>query len=161
MTNGIAERSLAERRLRDMEEVFDHLFDGLMADFAFAPRRFFLRPRRRTDYLERWLPEMDVVQEEGKLVARMDLPGVERKDIDVRVEGDLLIVQGHREQAKEVQREDYYRAERVAGEFSRCVELPDGADTGNIQATYKDGVLEVVVPTPKAALVKKVTIPVK
>ena len=105
-----------------------------------------------------WLPEMDVFEREGKTVVRVDLPGMKREDIEVAVEGDMLIIRGKREEAKEIRQEDYYCAERAVGEFSRAVSLPEDVTAGEIEGTYKDGVLEVIIPrtvvSPSAESVK-------
>jgi HSP20 family protein len=67
-----------------------------------------------------WMPEMDVFEREGKTVVRVDLPGMKREDIDVVIEGDMLVIHGHREEEKETKEENYYCAERASGEFSRA-----------------------------------------
>jgi len=95
-----------------------------------------------------WLPDMDVFEREGKTVVRVDLPGMKREDIAVAVEGDMLVIRGKREEAQEVKQQDYYCAERAVGEFSRAISLPEGVTADEIEGTYKDGVLEVVVPRP-------------
>ena len=64
------------------------------------------------------------------------------------VEGDLLTIQGHREEEKEVKEESYYCAERATGQFSRTISLPEGVAAEAVEASYKDGTLEVVIPKP-------------
>jgi HSP20 family protein len=110
---------------------------------------------------EEWLPDIDVFERKGKLVVRADLPGVKREDVQVRVDGETLIVQGHREEEKEVNEKDYHHFERRTGTFTRTVALPEGVNPDAIEANYKDGVLEVTVPKPQASEVKPVEIPVK
>lgn len=116
-------------------EQMERMFDC----FARGPRRRFwqqFRPRG-----EEWTPDIDVFERESATVVRADLPGVRREDIEISVEGNTLLIEGHRqeEQAKE---EDYY-SERPLGRFSRTVQLPEGVDPRTIEAAYRDGVLEL------------------
>jgi len=110
---------------------------------------------------EGWSPSIDVFEREGKLVIRADLPGMKREDIDVVVEGDVLVVRGRRHEEKEVKEENYYCSERAAGEFSRSISLPEGVNTDAIEATYKEGVLEITVPSPATPEPTKVKVQVK
>jgi HSP20 family molecular chaperone IbpA len=110
---------------------------------------------------EEWMPETDIFEREGKLVVRADLPGVKGEDVQVRVEGETLIVRGHREEDKEVTESDYHHSERRTGAFTRTVTLPEGFNPDAIEATYRDGVLEVTIPKPAAAGPKPLQIPVK
>ncbi|MBI4339105.1 MAG: Hsp20/alpha crystallin family protein [Chloroflexi bacterium] len=154
------ERGLAARLEREVApwgNDFDRFFERVMGGFG-------LRSWRVRPWLwqgDGWMPEIDVVQEEDKIIVRADLPGMRREDIQVHVEGDTLFIQGCREEKKEMKREDYYRAERAAGEFYRAIRLPKDTDPSALQATYKDGVLEVVAPAPKAAIARRVPVSVK
>jgi HSP20 family protein len=136
--------------------------DRLLGAFRF-PRRWrrFWPAWREFGREALWMPEMDVFEREGKTVVRLDLPGTKREDIDVLVEGDMLVVRGHREQEKEIKEEHYYCAERATGEFSRAITLPEGVTAESIEATYQDGVLEVVIQTPTAAAAKSVRVQVR
>jgi HSP20 family protein len=121
-------------------------FERIMRDY-FGPWRGFLRTPlalRR----EMWIPDIDVLRQEDKLVVRADLPGMKREDIDVSLEDNMLFIRGKRREEKEVKEEDYYFAERSLGTFSRALSMPEGVKAEAIQATYKDGVLEIVIPVP-------------
>ena len=123
-------------RSRGMRSLFDE-FDRLMGGSWGWP----LRIRPLTDSFGstyEWTP--------GKIVVRADLPGIERDDIDVSVQDDTLIVRGQREEEKEIQGETYYGSERATGKFYRAVGLPAGVDPAEIEASYRDGVLQVAVP---------------
>jgi HSP20 family protein len=104
---------------------------------------------------------MDVYEKDGKIVMQVDLPGMKREDIDVSVEGDMLVVRGHREEEKETKEEDYHRSERATGTFMRSIRLPEGTNSDAIQATYKEGVLEVSVPQPATPEPKELKVAVK
>jgi HSP20 family protein len=73
----------------------------------------------------------------------------------------MLVIRGHRAEEKEVKEENYYCAERATGEFYRSFTLPEGVNTGDIQASYDNGVLEVKMPRPAPAEPKKLTVEVK
>jgi HSP20 family protein len=94
-----------------------------------------------------WTPRVDVVKSEKGITVKADLPGVKAEDIKVEVQHSVLTISGAREESKEVKEKDYYRSERFSGSFSRSIALPEGVDAEKIAADYKDGVLEVTVPT--------------
>ena len=119
-----------------------------------------IRRWRRPWMPDEWMPDLDVFEREGSLVIRADLPGLKREDVQVKVEGETLVLHGHRDEEKHVKENDYHHAERRTGTFTRTLALPDGFNPDAIEATYKDGVLEVMVPKPTAAS-KAVNIPVK
>jgi HSP20 family protein len=107
-----------------------------------------------------WIPRMDVYEQNGNLMIKAELPGMQKEDIKVELqEGDLLIT-GERKAESEVKEEDYYRVERAYGSFYRRLPLPFEAKPEDIKATYKDGVLEVQIPKPAqaAADTKKIAI---
>lgn len=107
-----------------------------------------------------WYPAMDVVERDDHYVLRADLPGVREEDISVELDGDVLAVSGRREAEHDEQREGFSRIERVTGEFTRALTLPEGVDADKIEASYDRGVLEVRVPKPEQAQPRKVAISV-
>lgn len=76
----------------------------------------------------------------------VDLPGVKKKDINVEVKDNRLIISGERKTKKEVKEDDYHRVESSYGRFERSFTLPSNVDAENVDASSKDGVLEVVLP---------------
>jgi HSP20 family protein len=88
-------------------------------------------------------PALDVIDRKDEVVVRADLPGLERKDVEVEIQDSTLFLHGQRTEEKEEKDGDYYRSERWAGTFSRSVPLPGGLDTDQVNATFKNGVLEV------------------
>jgi HSP20 family protein len=145
--------SVIERPRRMALADIDRHFDQFMRAF---PRRF-----SRTWATEAWLPEIDVFEREGKIVLRADLPGMKTDDIEVTVEGDLLTVSGKRAEEKEVKEENYYYSERSRGEFSRSIRLPEGVSADAVEASYKDGVLEVTATKPVQTEATTTKVPVK
>jgi HSP20 family protein len=96
----------------------------------------------------RWVPAMDLVERDGQLVLRADLPGMDREDINVEVKDGVLTVSGERKYEHEDKREGFYRVERSFGRFSRSLRLPRGVDASAVSAEFDRGVLEVTVPKP-------------
>jgi HSP20 family protein len=108
-----------------------------------------------------WAPLVDIYEHEGSIVLKAELPGVEPKDVDIRVENNVLTLRGERRLDTEVKRENCHRIERAYGAFSRSFTLPSVVDTEQIKAEYKDGVLRLVLPTKAEAKPKQIAINVK
>jgi len=106
----------------------------------------------------RWIPAMDLVEEEDHFVLSADLPGVDEDDISVELEDNVLSISGQRRSQREKRREGYYRIERAAGKFSRSLTLPEGIDPDGIQASFEKGVLVVRVPKPEERKPRRVAI---
>ena len=96
---------------------------------------------------EGWTPRAHVLERGGQLVARVELPGLDRKDVEVHVENDCLIVEGERPDDRPAE-ERTQRGERRYGPFRREFPLPYPADPSAVKATFRNGLLEVVVPQP-------------
>jgi HSP20 family protein len=96
--------------------------------------------------LTAWAPSVDIYETPNELVVKADLPEVEEKDIDVRVENNLLTIRGERKFDKSVSEDNYLRIERTYGAFSRSFSLPNTVSAESIRAEYKNGVLTVNLP---------------
>jgi len=105
-----------------------------------------------------WLPPVDIVEEGDRLVFRAEIPGVRKDDIDIKVENGTLVLRGEKKQEEEFDTESAHRVERYYGSFSRSFVLPTSIDADKIQARYKDGVLEVVLPKAEEAKPRKIKI---
>lgn len=111
-----------------------------------------------------WKPATDVYRENGKLVVRAELPGIDPETgLKIDVEGNVLHIEGERNFEREIDDEHRYLRELRYGSFRRDLMLPDGVDTKAISATYDQGILTVEVPLPAEAVeeTKKVTVQVK
>ena len=93
-----------------------------------------------------WAPAVDIYETPNELVVKADLPDVNEKDIDVRVENNLLTIRGERKFEKSVSEENFLRVERTYGAFSRSFSLPNTVNPEAIRAEYKNGVLTVNLP---------------
>ncbi len=93
-----------------------------------------------------WMPAVDIKDEENRYVIRADIPGVKPEDIEVTMENGMLTIRGERKFEETEEKENFKRIERSHGLFYRRFTLPDNTDAEAIQATGKDGVLEVTIP---------------
>ena len=151
-------QSLARRRqepfnvLRQMTDEFDRMLT--------EPWPLFRLPA--VDFAaSEWAPKVDVVTKEGKLVTRVDLPGMNKEDVKVEVADGVLKLSGERKKEIKEEKDNYYREEREYGSFCRTVPLPKGVKTEDVKATFTNGVLEVTVPLPAASVeAKPTTVPV-
>ncbi len=106
-------------------------------------------------------PAVESCIEEGKLIIRTDLPGVDPKTVDIKVVGNTLTIKGSREEKRESKKADYLRREIRYGSFERSMSLPEGIKAEDLKATYHDGVLELTAPMPKEAVPKEIKIQVE
>ena len=109
---------------------------------------------------EGWVPPLDVYEKEGEMVIRLDLPGIEKKDIKVKVLDDVLTIEGERKTQKKIEEENYICREASYGAFTRRIALPNPVEEYEVKATFENGVLEVHVPV-KAETAKPKQIPVR
>ena len=98
-----------------------------------------------------WAPAVDIYEKDGNIVLKAELPGIDPKDVDVRVENNVLTLRGERRFDQEVSKESYHRVERAYGSFTRSFTLPNVVDTQNIKAEFKDGVLRMTLPKREEA----------
>ena len=91
--------------------------------------------------LATWAPAVDIYETENELVVKADLPDLQDKDIDVRVENNTLTIRGERKFEKDVKEDNYLRIERAYGSFTRSFSLPNTVNSENIRADYRNGVL--------------------
>ena len=108
-----------------------------------------------------WTPPVDIYETQDEVVLRADLPGIDQKDIDLRIENSTLTLRGERKFQKEANEEDYHRIERSYGVFSRSFQLPGSIDQTKIAATHKEGVLEVHLPKREDTKPKQIKVDVR
>jgi HSP20 family protein len=103
-------------------------------------------------------PAVDVYEDEHKVTLKIEVPGIDEKDIDVRVENNTLTVHGERKIEKEEKEENYRRVERQYGSFTRTFTLPQTVDTDKVSANYDKGVLNVTLPKKAEAKPKQIKV---
>jgi len=107
---------------------------------------------------ERILPSLDLAETAASVEVRMDIPGMEAKDIDIQVNGNLLTISGERKEEHEEKGKTFHRVERRVGSFSRTVTLPCPVREEVVDAQYKSGILTVKLPKTEEAKAKKITV---
>ena len=107
-----------------------------------------------------WNPPVDIFEDKDGVGLNAELPGMKKDDIELRVENNVLTLQGERKRENETNEEGYFRSERAYGTFSRSFSLPTSVDTSKIGAEYKDGVLSVSLPKAEEAKPKQIDVKV-
>ena len=105
-----------------------------------------------------FVPAVDVYEDEKKVVLKLEVPGIEEKDLDVRVENHTLTVKGERKFEKEEKEENFHRIERRYGSFYRAFTLPSTVDTENVDAKYENGVLKLELKKKPEAQPKQIKV---
>lgn len=127
---------------KEMDRLFDRLWDG--DEFRL---------------MGEWNPSMDLSETKDALIARIEIPGIEQKDVHVSLENGVLTVKGEKQLEAEKKDERFYRTERSYGSFVRTLWLPVSVDAARVTATFKNGVLTITMPKAREAM--GIEIPVK
>jgi len=136
-------------QLNSLREEINRLFD--------APFSGWLTPG---EFFNGWAPALDLKEEKDNLVAAVELPGMKKEDIEVSVSDGVLSISGERKREEKSEEEGVYRSERYYGRFHRTITLPKPVKVDAIKATYKDGVLTVVMPKTEEAKPKQIEVSV-
>jgi HSP20 family protein len=132
---------------REMDRLWDSFFEG--------------RPGRRIREEGEWLPSIDVSETKSDFVVKAELPGMEAKDIEISLNEGLLTIKGEKKQEIEEKEEGYHLIERSYGSFTRSIRLPKEVQSDKINASYKNGVLKVILPKSEEAKKKEIKIKVE
>jgi HSP20 family protein len=113
-----------------------------------------------------WAPAVDIFETEKELVLSAEIPGIDEKDIEIKVEDNTLSLRGARKFEKETKEENYHRLERSYGSFFRAFTLPNSIDPERIQASHENGVLKITMPKrqerqPRKVRIRKAAAPAK
>ena len=108
--------------------------------------------------LSTWAPAVDIAETEHELVVKADLPGVDPKDLDIRVENNVLTIRGERKFEKKVNEDNYLRVERAYGSFTRSFSLSNTVNSEAIKADYQNGVLSLSIPKREEAKPKQIKV---
>jgi HSP20 family protein len=124
------------RELDTLQSDVNRVFDAFFGD------------RTANGTTRRWVPAIDLVETDDHFVLKVDLPGLDKDDVEIEVKDGLLTVSGERKSEHEERKDGYHRVERAYGGFSRSLSLPPGVDADQVQADFEKGVLEVRIPKP-------------
>lgn len=136
-------REVARLR-REMDRLWDEYF---------GPGRRALRPLEAE-----WAPAVDVSETADQVLVRAEVPGMEAKDIDISLSGDILTIKGEKKSEREERDENYHLVERSYGSFARSLRLPVSVDPDKIEAAYKQGVLTITCPKKEEVKAKPIQI---
>ncbi|OLB20378.1 MAG: hypothetical protein AUI12_13675 [Acidobacteria bacterium 13_2_20CM_2_57_6] len=108
--------------------------------------------------LTAWAPAVDIYETEHELVVKADLPEIDPKDLDIRVENNILTIRGERKFEKKVNEDNYLRVERAYGSFARSFTLANTVNSDAIKADYQNGVLTLNIPKREEAKPKQIKV---
>jgi len=110
------------------------------------------------EFMGDWVPPVDIYEDENAITLKADIPGADPKTLDIRVEGNRLLLKGERNFEKETKRENFYRMERSYGSFLRTFALPHIVQADRVEANYDNGVLNIKLPKREDAKPKQIKI---
>ena len=131
---------------REMNRMFDNFFHGVDEPSLFNGS---------------WVPAVDVAEEDDAYVVKVELPGVNKEDVKITLESNILTIRGEKKAENDVQQKNYHRTERTYGSFQRSFTLPTIVKNDKIDAVYKDGILTVSLPKAEEAKPKQIEVKVK
>ncbi len=134
-------------------DLFRRHLDNLFDDFFSLSRRW--------GFEDEMMPTVDVEEDNKSIHIKAEMPGIDEKDIDVRVENDVLILSGEKKEEKKEENKNYILSERKFGSFRRIIDLPSGIKSDKIKATFKKGVLNIDIPKDEAKEPKKIAVNVQ
>ena len=147
------DRNWPFRELDELRGEMDRLFDRTFGRIVPA--------RREVPIVRGRVPAIDMFERENEVVVRTEIPGMSKEEINISALGNTLTISGERKAEEEIKEDDYYCCESSYGRFQRDIALPQGVDTDNIKASYKHGILEVVLPKKEEAKPKKIEVTVE
>ena len=150
-----------ESMRREIDRVFDRFHLGTW-DIPYGPfgRRSFEFEFPRTTEMA-IAPAVDVAEKDNEYEITAELPGMDEKNIDIKLSNGMLTIRGEKKQEKEEREKDYYMSERRYGSFMRSFQVPEGVDAGKIEATFAKGVLHIKLPKTAEAKKSEKTISIK
>ena len=139
--------ALIRRMFRDLDPWFEPrgLFPAMRKTFAELP----------------WMPSLEMTERDHMLFIKLDLPGLKKEEVNVSFTDEGLVVEGERTHETESKKNEWFTTERTYGHFYRLVPLPDGVNYKEVKATFKNGVLEIMVPIPAAEVRAPYKVPVE
>jgi HSP20 family protein len=133
---------------REINRLFDDFFRGGMQAEEASGRSY-------------WSPAVDIAERDNEYVVKVELPGVNKDDVKITLESNILTIRGEKKQEKEEKGENSHRLERSYGSFQRSFTLPTIVKNDKIDAVYRDGILTVTLPKAEEAKPKQIEVKVK
>jgi HSP20 family protein len=127
----------------------------------FEPRGLLPVALRKTFAELPWMPSLEMIERDHTLVIKLDLPGLKKEEVNVSFTDEGLVVEGERMHEVECKKNEWFTTERTYGHFYRLVPLPEGVNYKEVKATFKNGVLEVMVPVPAAVAKTPYKVPIE
>lgn len=152
------------RPLESLRQQVDRLFEDFgrtSLHFPFSRSAFDVEPFWKRTLPGHSVPAVDITEKDKSFEITVELPGMEEKDIQLRLANGNLVISGEKKDEKEESRKDYYLSERHYGSFERIFSLPKGIDADRIEASFSKGVLTISLPKHPEAIKPEKVIPVK
>lgn len=162
------EKGVSQAEPRHFLDSLRRQIDSLFEDFGRSPRHLPFS-RSAFDVESFWprslfgqgMPAVDISEKEGSFEITAELPGLDEKDIELKLSDGNMIIRGEKKQETEETKKDYHLSERHYGSFERMFNLPKGIDTDKIEASFAKGVLTISLPKKPEAIKPEQVIPVK
>jgi len=136
-------------QLFQLREEIDRLFEAPFGDIS-----------RMGEFFNGWAPSLDLAEDKDNLVATVEIPGLSKENLDVSVHEGVLNISGERVREKGHETDEAHRRERVYGRFHRSISLPKPVKVESIKATYRDGILTVIMPKTEQAKPRQIEVSV-
>ena len=132
-----------------------------MEDFFRRPFPFWGLPSMRMKGMEELSPAVDLFEENNEIIARAELPGMSKEDIDITLTDDTITISGEKRKAEKIEKKDYHQWECAYGSFSRTFALPAEVKKDQVKTKLKDGVLEIRMPKTEEAKRKEIKVKIE
>lgn len=136
---------MIDRFRTEMDRTFDRLFGGLL-------------PREDGGVFRMWAPTLDVSETDTEVTVRAEVPGIDPKDLEITVTGQLLTLSGEKKESSERKGENYFHSERRFGSFRRSITLPTTVDVDKVSAEHKNGVVKITLKKREGAVPKRIAV---
>ncbi len=128
-----------EHYLTQMQRDMEKMFTDLRKNWDF-------QIEEASKFMKKFIPSLNVSEDEQKIIIRVDLPGVEPKDVNISLDNHTLYIEGEKKEEKKSEKEEFKLIESAYGHFKRAIALPEVIDPSKVEATYKNGILTIVLP---------------